>query len=84
MTVLPLLVALALGQQPTALSGVVTDPSGAVVAGAVVTVSFDDTRQELHSAADGTWTWRLFDDTGRVTAQSRWKGKDLVETNTPR
>lgn len=56
MTVLPLLVALALGQQPTALSGVVTDPSGAVVAGAVVTVSFDDTRQELHSAADGTWT----------------------------
>jgi outer membrane receptor protein involved in Fe transport len=56
MTVLLLLVALAFGQQPTALSGVVTDPSGAVVAGAVVTVTFDDTRQELHSAADGTWT----------------------------
>jgi outer membrane receptor protein involved in Fe transport len=56
MTVLPLLLALALGQQPTALSGVVTDSTGAVVAGAVVTVTFDDTRQELHSAADGTWT----------------------------
>ncbi|HEX9366071.1 MAG TPA: carboxypeptidase regulatory-like domain-containing protein, partial [Vicinamibacterales bacterium] len=56
MTVLILLVALALGQQPTALSGVVTDPSGAVVAGAVVTVTFDDTRQDLVSGADGTWT----------------------------
>jgi outer membrane receptor protein involved in Fe transport len=56
MTVLILLVALAFGQQPTALSGVVTDPSGAVVAGAVVTVTFDDTRQDLVSGADGTWT----------------------------
>lgn len=51
-----LLLFVALGQQPTALSGVVTDPSGAVVAGAVVTVTFANTRQELLSAADGTWT----------------------------
>lgn len=56
MTVLQILLVVALGQQPTALSGVVTDSTGAVVAGAVVTVTFDDTRQELHSAADGTWT----------------------------
>jgi outer membrane receptor protein involved in Fe transport len=48
--------ALAGGQQATALSGVVTDSTGAVVAGALVTVSFDDTRQELLSARDGTWT----------------------------
>lgn len=47
--------ALALGQQATALSGVVTDATGAVVAGALVTVSFDGTRQELFSAGDGTW-----------------------------
>ena len=45
--------ALALGQQPTSVSGVVTDSTGAVVAGALVTVSFDDTRQELVSAGDG-------------------------------
>ena len=51
-----LLLLFALGQQPTALSGVVTDPTGAVVAGAVVTVTFGDTRQEVMSAADGTWT----------------------------
>src|SRR6266540_6504579 len=50
------LLLLVLGQQPAALSGVVTDPSGAVVAGAAVTVTFADTRQELVSGADGTWT----------------------------
>jgi hypothetical protein len=32
-------------------------------------------------ADDGTWTWRLFDDAGRVTAESRWKGKDLIDAN---
>ncbi|HEY1496214.1 MAG TPA: SUMF1/EgtB/PvdO family nonheme iron enzyme [Candidatus Solibacter sp.] len=32
-------------------------------------------------ADDGTWTWRLYDDAGRVTAESRWKGKDLVAAN---
>ena len=46
----------ALGQQPTALSGVVTDPTGAVVPGAVVTITIGDARQETTSAADGTWT----------------------------
>jgi len=54
MTVLLLLFALV--QQSAALSGVVTDPTGAVVAGAVVTVTFGDTRQTLLSATDGTWT----------------------------
>ena len=51
-----LLLLVALGQQPTALSGVVTDPTGAVVAGAVVSVTFADKRQEVRSARDGTWT----------------------------
>jgi outer membrane receptor protein involved in Fe transport len=51
-----LLLLLVLGQQPVAVSGVVTDSSGAVVSGAVVTVTFGDTRQETTSAADGTWT----------------------------
>lgn len=32
-------------------------------------------------AEDGTWTWRLFDAGGRVTAESRWKGKDMVDAN---
>src|SRR5258708_36902687 len=50
-----LLLLVALGQQPTALSGVVTDPTGAVVAGAVVSVTFPDKRQEVRSAPDGTW-----------------------------
>jgi outer membrane receptor protein involved in Fe transport len=45
-----------LGQQPTALSGVVTDSTGAVVGGAVVTVTFADGRREVRSATDGTWT----------------------------
>jgi outer membrane receptor protein involved in Fe transport len=51
-----LLLLVALGQQPTALSGVVIDPTGAVVAGAAVTVSFADTKQEVFSGPDGTWT----------------------------
>ena len=33
--------------------------------------------EKLH-AAGGSWTWRLFDDSGRVTAESHWKGKDLI------
>src|SRR5258708_2670087 len=51
-----LLLLVALGQQPTALSGVVTDPTGAVVAGAVVPVTFPDARQEVRSPRDGPWT----------------------------
>jgi hypothetical protein len=34
-------------------------------------------RWEKIHAADGTWTWRLFDDRGIVTHESRWNGKDL-------
>ena len=49
----------ALGQQPASLSGVVTDPSGAVIAGAAVTVTSADSRQDVVSAADGTWTVSL-------------------------
>lgn len=33
---------------------------------------------ERNYAADGTWTWKLFDAAGKVTAESRWKGKDLL------
>jgi outer membrane receptor protein involved in Fe transport len=51
-----LLLLLVLGQQPPALSGVVTDPSGAVIVGALVTVTIGDVRQETTSAGDGTWT----------------------------
>ena len=46
----------ALGQQPPSISGVVTDPSGAVIAGAAVTVTSADSRQDVVSGADGTWT----------------------------
>jgi formylglycine-generating enzyme required for sulfatase activity len=27
---------------------------------------------------DGTWRWRIFDAAGKVKAESRWKGKNLV------
>jgi hypothetical protein len=30
-------------------------------------------------AGDGTWTWRIFNSGGAVTAESKWKGKTLVE-----
>jgi hypothetical protein len=32
--------------------------------------------EKIH-AADSTWTWRLFDDGGRITHESRWQGKAL-------
>jgi antitoxin component YwqK of YwqJK toxin-antitoxin module len=32
-------------------------------------------------AADGVWDWKLFDAAGHVTAESRWKGKDLLDAN---
>jgi len=38
-------------------------------------------QSEREYAADGAWTWRLFDAAGRVTAESRWKGKVLVAAN---
>jgi formylglycine-generating enzyme required for sulfatase activity len=31
--------------------------------------------------ADGAWTWRIFDEAGRVSAESRWKGKKLLGAN---
>ena len=30
---------------------------------------------------DGAWTWRIFDLVGRVTAESQWHGKDLLDAN---
>jgi hypothetical protein len=30
-------------------------------------------------SGDGEWTWRIFDSGGAVTAESKWKGKTLVE-----
>jgi formylglycine-generating enzyme required for sulfatase activity len=33
-------------------------------------------------STDGVWDWKLFDAAGRVTAESRWKGKDLLDANT--
>ena len=32
---------------------------------------------EKRYGADGACTWRIFDASGRVTAESRWQGKDL-------
>ena len=34
---------------------------------------------ERSYSGDDMWTWRLFDEVGALTAESRWKGKDLVE-----
>ena len=28
---------------------------------------------------DGGWTWRIFDNTGRVVAESKWRGKTLID-----
>jgi formylglycine-generating enzyme required for sulfatase activity len=36
-----------------------------------------------HYAADGTWTWETFDEAGKRTAESRWKGKDLLSSDVP-
>jgi antitoxin component YwqK of YwqJK toxin-antitoxin module len=38
-------------------------------------------RCERTYSADGVWDWKLFDSAGRVTAESRWKGKDLIDAN---
>jgi formylglycine-generating enzyme required for sulfatase activity len=32
-------------------------------------------------AADGVWTWRIFDGAGLVTAESKWKNKQLLEAS---
>lgn len=33
---------------------------------------------ERNYAADGTWQWTIFDNSGKVKAQSRWRGKSLM------
>jgi formylglycine-generating enzyme required for sulfatase activity len=30
-------------------------------------------------STDGTWTWRIFDESGKQTAESHWRGKTLVD-----
>ena len=44
----------------------------------------DDGRKRWERAysAGGEWTWKLFDAAGKVTAESRWKGKNLIDANT--
>jgi hypothetical protein len=36
---------------------------------------------EKKYSRDDIWTWTLFDAAGHVTAESRWKGKNLVDAN---
>jgi hypothetical protein len=36
---------------------------------------------DRHYADDGTWTWRVYGSSGRVTAESTWKGKQLQSTS---
>jgi formylglycine-generating enzyme required for sulfatase activity len=38
-------------------------------------------RWERTHAAGGEWTWKVFDAAGKVTAESRWKGKNLLDAN---
>jgi len=39
-------------------------------------------RWERRYAPAGEWIWTMFGDSGKVTAESRWKGKDLLDANT--
>lgn len=36
---------------------------------------------EKTHAADGSWTWRNFNEAGRQTSESHWRGKTLVDAN---
>jgi formylglycine-generating enzyme required for sulfatase activity len=36
-----------------------------------------------HYAADGTWTWDNFDHSGKQIAQSKWRGKTLLNSDVP-
>ncbi|HEX3876795.1 MAG TPA: exo-alpha-sialidase, partial [Bryobacteraceae bacterium] len=38
-------------------------------------------RWEKRYAADGEWAWTIFNSSGKITAQSKWNGKDLVDAN---
>jgi hypothetical protein len=39
-------------------------------------------RWERRYGLGGEWTWTIFGDSGKVTAESRWKGKELLDANT--
>jgi hypothetical protein len=39
-------------------------------------------RWERHYSSGGEWIWTIFNASGQVTAQSRWRGKDLLDANT--
>ncbi len=43
----------------------------------------DDGRKlwEKTYSRDGAWTWKLFDTAGRVTAESKWNGKTLLDAS---
>jgi outer membrane receptor protein involved in Fe transport len=56
-----IILALALAVQQQAVNGVVTDATGAPMAGVIVTVTTDTTRETAMTSADGTWTSRLPD-----------------------
>jgi formylglycine-generating enzyme required for sulfatase activity len=34
--------------------------------------------ERIH-APNGTWTWRIFDSAGKILAESKWSGKDLID-----
>jgi formylglycine-generating enzyme required for sulfatase activity len=38
-------------------------------------------RWERNHSAAGGWTWAIFNTSGKVVAESRWRGKDLIEAN---
>jgi formylglycine-generating enzyme required for sulfatase activity len=44
--------------------------------------SADGRKQWERNYTGTTWTWRIFDAAGRVTAESRWQGKQLQDANT--
>jgi outer membrane receptor protein involved in Fe transport len=66
--------ALALTFQQPALNGVVTDATGAPVAGALVTVTVDKTRETARTSADGTWTSAIPAGVGVVTVRVEYPG----------
>ena len=34
-------------------------------------------------ATDGNWTWRVFEESGKLKAESKWKGKTLIDPPPP-
>jgi antitoxin component YwqK of YwqJK toxin-antitoxin module len=39
-------------------------------------------RWERRYGPEGEWTWTIFGDSGKVSAESRWQGKELRDANT--